>query len=105
VQPALAAGTPLEVLDRVGQVDLLALDLGALERPREDAAGRPDEGLALDVLAVAGLLADQHQLRLAQAGAEDRLGRVSPERAAAALGGGPAQLAQRAALGDELRGG
>ena len=78
VQAALAAGPPLEVLDRVGQVDLAAVDLGTLQRLREDPSRRADEGLALDVLAIARLLADQHQPCLARALAEDRLRGVFP---------------------------
>jgi hypothetical protein len=87
VEPALAARPPFEVLDRIGQVDVAARDLGLLQDPVEDSTGGPDEGLALDVLAVAGLLADQHQPRLARPRPEDGLGRVLPERAAVAVGG------------------
>jgi hypothetical protein len=103
VQAALAACPPLEVLDGVGYIDLAAVDLGPLQCLREYPPGRSDEGLALDVLAVARLLADQHQLRLFVAGAEDRLRCVLPERAAVAVVGGAAKGGERAARGNELR--
>jgi hypothetical protein len=80
------------VLHRIRQIDPAALDPGGLEGPVEDRAGRPDEGLTLDVLAVTGLLADQHQLRRAPACTEYGLGGVAAEGAAAA---GPGGLAQR----------
>ena len=57
VQPPLAALFELEVLDRMGDEDVAAPDAGVVQRPVENAAGRPDEGLAGEVLLVAGLLA------------------------------------------------
>jgi hypothetical protein len=80
VQATLAPRSPLEVLDGVRQVDLAGVDLGGLQGAGENVPRRADEGFALDVLAVARLLADQHQLRLPEAGAEDRLRRVPPQR-------------------------
>ena len=44
VDPPRAAGRPLEVLDRVGQVGVAALDPGFLERLVEEAPRRTDEG-------------------------------------------------------------
>ena len=83
VQAALAAQLPLEVLDRVGDVEVLAIDPRRLERAVEQASRRPDERQSLLVLLVAGLLADQHHARVRVAGAEHRLGGVGPQRAVA----------------------
>jgi len=46
VNSPLAATRELEVLDRVGDVDLRAGDPGVLERGVEQVAGRPDERVA-----------------------------------------------------------
>ncbi len=81
VQAALSTQLPLEVLHRVGDIELLPVDPGRLERPVEEAAGGPDEGQALLVLLVARLLADQHDSCVGVAGAEHRLGGIGPERA------------------------
>src|SRR6201999_445835 len=98
VEATLAPRAPLEVLDRVRQVGVVDLDPGADEGFAQEAAGGTDEGLALDVLAVAGGLADQHQPRLRRALAEDGLGRVAVEIAAMAVLDRLAQRLQRAAL-------
>ena len=67
MDPALAPRLVAEVLDRVGDVDVVAGDAGPLEAPVEHRAGGADERVALDVLAVAGLLADEHQRARARA--------------------------------------
>jgi hypothetical protein len=78
VQAALAAQLPLEVLDRVGDIEVRAVHLGGLERAVEQPPGRADEGQALLVLLVAGLLAHQHDSCVRVPRAEHRLGRVRP---------------------------
>ena len=65
VDAALALGRPLEVLDDIGDVDLRAVDARRFECLVEHAAGGADEGKALLVLLVAGLLADEHHLGIA----------------------------------------
>src|SRR5947199_230700 len=75
-----------------------------LARAVELAAGRTDERASLAVLAVAGLLPDEHHARAAQALAEDRLRRVSPEVASVAVRGRGAQGVQRAFFGQERSG-
>jgi hypothetical protein len=92
------------VLYGVGDVDLSERDSRLPKGARGHGAGRADEGLALDVLAIAGLLPDEHHLRFTRALADDRLGCVAPKRAAMALGRGAPQGAQGTALGDELGG-
>jgi len=104
VQAPLAPAHPAEVLDGVGHVDAAARDAGGLQALVEDAAGGSDERLALDVLAVAGLLADQHHRGLPRAVAEHGLRRVLPEIAAAAAIGGLAQRVEGHLLRQELLG-
>jgi hypothetical protein len=87
VDPALAARCPLEMLDRVGDVHASAVDAGSLEAIVEDSARRPDEWAALTVLAVAGLLADQHDRRVGGTVAEHRLRPVQDQVAGRAAGG------------------
>src|SRR5579859_7530408 len=94
VQPALAAAHPAEVLDRVGHVHARAFDAGFGEPLVQETARRADKRFALDVLAVTGLLADEHQRGLAGALPEDRLRRVLPEAAPATPFGRAAQAVE-----------
>src|SRR5262249_39938031 len=95
VQPPLAANLMLEMLNRVGDEGVIAGNAGLLQRRIEDAAGRPDERQAGEVLLVAGLLADQHEMRTYAALAGHGLGRGFVKRAARALRFGRAQLGER----------
>lgn len=99
VQPPTAASLPLEVLDHVGDIRVVALDAGALQRLVEQAAGRPHEGLAGDVLAVARHLADQHQASILPTFTKDGLRAALPQWTALAFRRRAAQGGQRAALG------
>ena len=94
VDPALAPELVAEMLDRVRDVDVLAGDAGPLEALVEHFARGADERMSLDVLAVAGLLADQHQAGACGALAHDRLGGAFPQVAGAAVLHGPAQVRQ-----------
>jgi hypothetical protein len=85
VDPALAARLPLEVLDRVRDVHLTAIDAGFLECFVEHAAGGPDERMTGDVFLVTGLLADEHYLRRCRAFTEHGLRCVAPQVATATL--------------------
>ncbi|EJZ06364.1 hypothetical protein MFORT_28189 [Mycolicibacterium fortuitum subsp. fortuitum DSM 46621 = ATCC 6841 = JCM 6387] len=62
VDTALAAlvGGELEVLHGVGQIELVAVDLGCGQGLVQDTAGRTDEGGSRAVLPVTRLLTDQH---------------------------------------------
>ena len=82
-----------------------AIDAGVLERLVEQLSGRPDERLALQVLLVAGLLADEDDVRLRGALAEDGLRPGLVERAGGAARRGFAELRQARPLRDERRGG
>src|SRR5205085_2463985 len=68
----------------------------------EQPPRRADERTSLDVLAVAGLLADQHDARLRGASAEHALGRVLPKPAAAAAVDGGAHGWERHPLRKEI---
>jgi hypothetical protein len=61
VDAALAARLPFEVLHRVRNVGVGALDAALAQRAVQEMAGRADERVALLVLLVSGLLADQGQ--------------------------------------------
>src|SRR6185312_8516404 len=50
VQAALAAWLEFEMLDGIGDEDLVAVDAGFVERLREKPASRPDEGTPLPIL-------------------------------------------------------
>ena len=95
VQAALAAHLVLEMLHRVGDENLRAGDLRFRQGAVEDLAGGPDERLAGKVFLVAGLLAHQHQVRMAAPFAGDRLGCILIQRTARAGVLGLGQLRQR----------
>ena len=67
----------------------MPVDAGLVEDLVEHLAGRPDERLAGNILLVAGLLADEDDLRILRPFAEHGLRGVAPERAAAAALGRP----------------
>ena len=105
VDASLALALPLEVLDDVRHVCEGAVDAGFLHRLVEEAARGPDERLAGPVLLVAGLLADEHDVGLRRAFAEDRLRPGFPERAGLAAGRCLAELPQARPRRDERGGG
>src|ERR1700756_1165206 len=86
MQADFSARYELEMFDGIGDVDLVAVDAGFIERAVEHLPGRTHERFAGKVFLVAGLLADQHYLRMLRALAEHGLRRVFPERTGAAAG-------------------
>src|SRR5580704_6351297 len=98
VDPSLTPELVAEMLDHVGDVDVVAGYPRSLESLVEDATRWPDERMAFDVLAVAGLLADQHQARVRGALAHNRLRGALPQIAGAALLHLPVQAGQRGPL-------
>ena len=94
MQSALAARLVLEVLDRVGDVDLRPVDAGRFERLIENLPCRADERAPGEILPVAWLLADEHHLRRSRAFAEHGLGSVAPQRTAPACRRVRAQVRQ-----------
>lgn len=105
VKAALAARLPLEMLHRIGDVDEVAVDTGFDQTAVEQMAGRPDEGLAGQVLAIARLLADEDQTRMRIAFSENSLRRVLIKRTAAASECCLAKSLQRVPLWKEIGGG
>jgi diguanylate cyclase (GGDEF)-like protein len=101
VNPPLSARLPLEVLDRVRDIRVRAVDLGFGERLVEQPAGGADERPAGTILLVARLLADEHHVRGQRPFPEHRLRPDLPEMAAAAAGGRLAQAREVQPLGQE----
>jgi hypothetical protein len=87
------------MLDHVRDVRVTRGDAGALEPLVEHAPGWADERMALDVLAISGLLADQHHGSTAGAFAHHGLRCVGIQIACAAGVHGAAEVAQRRAVG------
>lgn len=80
----LAPGLPFEMLHRVGDIGLRALDAGLGQRAVEQLPGWADEGMAGAVLGIARLLPNQQQGRGHRAFAEHGLRAGAMERAGAA---------------------
>ena len=74
MEPYLAGGTPLEVLDDVGHVDLVAVDLRVLQRTVEQLPRGPDEWLTFTIFMVGRLLADEHDPSIGRAFARSTRG-------------------------------
>ena len=98
-------GLPLEVLDHVRHVGRLAVDARLQERLVQEPAGRADERASLEILSVAGLLADEHHRRPARALAEDRLRSRQVQRAGGTALDGLPKGRQRQPVGQEGGGG
>ncbi len=76
-----------EMLDRVGNVDVVRQDSGTFHCVMEQLSSRPDEWMAEPVFAVAGLLPNEHHSRADSTFAKNRLRCVLIEFAAAATCG------------------
>jgi hypothetical protein len=99
VQAALAARFEFEMLHRVGDEDLCAVQARFGNGPVQHPPGGADEGVAVEVFVVAGLLSDHHQRRVLRSFAGDDLGCRQIQRAAGALRFGFAQAGERAREG------
>src|SRR4029079_152293 len=84
VDPARPLRSPLEVLDRVRQVDVLVAQTDLAEDLAQKRAGRSHERLAAAVLDVARLPADEHDAGRDGTLTEDDARRTAPQLAAAA---------------------
>ena len=89
----------LEVLDHVGEVGALGLEARFGHRSDQQVSGRADEWFTHEILTVARLLADHHQLRTRRPLTKDRLRCVPVQRACGAAGGGLTQSLDPAAAG------
>lgn len=85
---------PLEVFDRVRDVDFIAIDAGGLERAIEQSARRTNEGMPGAVLGVAGLFADHEQNGVFRTFTEYGLRAELEEVASATVTRGSTQLRQ-----------
>src|SRR6266853_1310449 len=74
VQATLALLLPFEVFDGVRDIDMPAVDARLFERLVEHASSGADERFSFPVLAIAGLLAHEHDPGMLGALAEDGLG-------------------------------
>jgi hypothetical protein len=74
------------MFDRVRQINLGTVDARLRQTPVQHAPRRADERVALEVLLIARLLADQHEPGPLRALAEHRPGRVPVQIAALAAG-------------------
>src|SRR2546427_10786776 len=89
VDAALAALDELEVLDRVRDIEPLPVQPHLDQRAVEYLARRADERRALQILLIAGLLADEDDAGIGCGPAAHRLGRGAVEGAAPAAGPPP----------------
>ena len=92
VQAPFAAHLMLEMFDRVGDEHFLARNTRLCQCLVKDTPRWTDERLAGKVFLVAGLLANQHQMRMAAAFAGHRLGCILIQRAAACTRARPARV-------------
>jgi hypothetical protein len=104
VKTTLPGGTPLEVLDHIGHVGLPAIDARLVQRTVPQGARRAHEGLALQVLTIARLLAHEHDGGARRTFAEDSLRGVAVKIASLAAGRQGPELLQRGPFGDQVSG-
>ncbi len=102
METPLAFGNPLEVLDDIGQVGAGAFDPDGGQRRIEHLPGWPDERSPGHVLAVSGLLTNQHHLGVRCPLAEDRLGARTPKVTRLTPAGRRAQPCQRGVGWDQF---
>ena len=78
VEAAVAAWLPFEVFDDVRHIDLFSVNPCLFQGAIKEFARRPHEGTALQVFIIPWLFADEHQIRVARAFAEDGLRTTLP---------------------------
>src|SRR5690348_4322724 len=96
----LLAALPLEVLHRVRDVHVVAIDARLLERAVQQLSGRTDKRMTRPILLIPRLLADYHDTRLLGSFAEYCLRAQSPEVTPTTRHRGVAQLRQRGIRGN-----
>lgn len=94
MDPPLAPWFPLEVFDGVGNVNFAAIDPRLRQRPVQQHPSGTDEGLAGEILLIAGLLPDEHHPSLPGSRSEHRLRSRLVEIAGGAAGRGQPQIGQ-----------
>ncbi|AUW46788.1 hypothetical protein CUJ84_pRLN2000244 (plasmid) [Rhizobium leguminosarum] len=73
MQPPFAARRELEVLDGIGDIAALSVEIGLFQAAIEQLAGGTDKGPAAQILLIARLLADENDLGFHRTFAEDDL--------------------------------
>ena len=104
VKTPFSAGDPFEMLHGVRHVDFLPRDSRGPKGAIEQGARRTHEGVARPVFPLSGLLADEDDSRSATPFSENRLGRVSKQRASPAGSRGFFQGGERAGFRKVRRG-
>jgi hypothetical protein len=102
VKTPFAAPYPLEMLDRIGDVCVLARDSRFRKGLVEHTSRRSDERTSLAIFLIARLLANKHDVRLRRAFAEDGLRASFIEVAPFAVFGCLAESFDRAPFGQEF---
>jgi hypothetical protein len=98
-----SAGLPLEVLDRIGDINIAAIDPGSFKGFVENLSGGSNEWLALQVFLIAWLLSDKHYLGARLSLAEDRLSGTLPEITTFAVMDSSAERGECLAGGKKIR--
>jgi hypothetical protein len=94
VQAPLAALLEFEMFDRIGDEKLDSIKAGVGGRAVENAAGRPDEGMAAQIFLIARLFPDKHDAGVVRPLPGNNLGGVLIERTARTVRFCTAQLVQ-----------
>jgi hypothetical protein len=102
VNPALPSRLPLEVFDHVGEIHATPFDVRLYQSFVEHSTCRADEGSPLDVLSVAGLLTNEHDLGGPRALSEHGLRAGLPQIACPAGGGSLSQRRQTATYRNQI---
>ena len=85
------------MLDDIGDVDRVPANSGSFQCGVENFSRRPHKGCACKIFLIAGLLADQYDLRADRAQPENRLCGIGIQIASCAIGGQIAQLREMVA--------
>jgi hypothetical protein len=97
-----AAGLPLEVLDRIRDINIVTIDPGSFKGFIENLAGGTNEWSALQIFLIARLLSDKHYFGTRLSLAEDRLSSTLPQIATFALMDSSAERRKCIALGKKI---
>src|SRR5690348_12966326 len=96
---------PFEMFDGIGDVDIPPGDPGLFQCFVQNAPGRSDKWMALQIFLVAGLLSDKDDICVSGAFAKHRLGRMLIEVATGAMFRRMSQIPQGRVSGNKRSGG
>src|SRR5439155_27304227 len=103
--PPRATRHPFEMLDGVRHIGPASVDTRRPHAAVEQFAGRSDKGVTGQILGIARLLADKHDLGPFRPLAEHGLRRIAEQRASGAFGRRVAYVIEARLLGDQRCGG